>query len=624
MTTPTRGFWKIGGVFVLLGWCISSANAAPTVAQMLLFKPKQANVDYSTPTAEQQSKCTVKLVREGRGSGWLLANGTAPLRRFFDTNGDKQIDIWSYYREGLEVYREIDSNSNGKADQYRWLNTGGQKWAVDSNEDGTIDGWKMISPEEVSQEIVLAIRTKDYARLQALMLTSSDVAALGLEAAERERFSKSLGEAKQRFEKVVSKLSGAKLSWLHLETAAPHCRPASASGGSKDLIYHPRGAILYEAGEKNDWLQTGVMIQVGLTWKLVAGPKLGHTSEVVAASTTSGYKPNKELEKLINQLSKHDQNAPALGATPGPKPAVVKHNLDRADLLEDIIKQVEPTQRATWIRQVADSLSTAAQNSPTTDKTALNRLGSLESQIVKVMKGSDLAAYVAFRRVEAEYASKLMNSKVDFAKTQKEWVEALTAYVGEYPKAPDSADALLQLGMVSEFLGNEKEAKKWYQQMVSVHGSSPRADKARGALKRIDLEGNVLEMSGATLNGGTYDVRNARGKLVVVYYWASWNQQTADDFVKLNSLMKSYQAKGVQLVLVNLDSDSAEAKAFVAQHSVEGVHLHEEGGLESRLATDYGIMVLPELLLVDRQGKVLGRSLQISLLEDELKKALEK
>ena len=50
------------------------------------------------------------------------------LRKFVDTNGDNIVDQWGYFNDGVEVYRDIDSNFNGKADQYRWLNTAGTRW----------------------------------------------------------------------------------------------------------------------------------------------------------------------------------------------------------------------------------------------------------------------------------------------------------------------------------------------------------------------------------------------------------------------------------------------------------------------------------------------------------------
>ena len=82
----------------------------------------------------------------------------------------------AYFRDGVEVYREIDSTYSGKPDQFRWLNTGGMKWGIADPSDGKIKTWKAISPEEVSQEIVAALVKQDYSRVQALMITDAGVA----------------------------------------------------------------------------------------------------------------------------------------------------------------------------------------------------------------------------------------------------------------------------------------------------------------------------------------------------------------------------------------------------------------------------------------------------------------
>src|SRR5262249_38726448 len=77
----------------LLLWNSAAMAAAPTVAQMLsICKPRQEGVVCSTPTADQYEACTVELVNGGkRGStGWLLRDPQKrPVRRFFDSNGDK-------------------------------------------------------------------------------------------------------------------------------------------------------------------------------------------------------------------------------------------------------------------------------------------------------------------------------------------------------------------------------------------------------------------------------------------------------------------------------------------------------------------------------------------------------
>jgi len=151
----------------------------------------------------------------------------------------------------------------------------------------------------------------------------------------------------------------------------------------------------------------------------------------------------------------------------------------------------------------------------------------------------------------------------------------------------------------------------------------PLADKAEGALRRIDLEGKPITLTGATLNGGSFDIAQLRGKIVIVYYWASWNQQSVGDFARLKLLLNTYGGKGVELVCVNLDNSPPEANSALDRASIPGVQLFAPGGLDSPLATQYGIMVLPNMFLVDKTGTVLSRNMQLANLEDEIKKALK-
>src|SRR5262249_691055 len=149
---------------------------------------------------------------------------------FYDSNGDNKIDVWSYYKDGVEIYREVDSSlSAGKPDQYRWIHSGGSKWGVDPDRDGHIKSWKIISPEEVSQEILQAVIKKDVARLQALLITEQEIKALELPADTAGRIRESLKAAPAKFSDTVSKLNGKigpKATWIHVELATPQCIPA--------------------------------------------------------------------------------------------------------------------------------------------------------------------------------------------------------------------------------------------------------------------------------------------------------------------------------------------------------------------------------------------------------------
>src|SRR5207249_7682242 len=130
--------------------------------------------------------------------------------------------------------------------------------------------------------------------------------------------------------------------------------------------------------------------------------------------------------------------------------------------------------------------------------------------------------------------------------------------------ADDTPDAILQLAMVSEFSNKETEAKNWYKQIEKNHPEHPLARKASGALKRLNLDGQQLELAAPMLGDGRpFDLRSLNGKVVVVYYWASWNKQCSTDFFKLKTLANAYGGKGLEIVCVNLDATPADAMAYL-------------------------------------------------------------
>jgi thiol-disulfide isomerase/thioredoxin len=619
----------------LVGSCLLWASAVPawgappSVAQMLQFRPHQPGIQCSTPAPEEFGKCQVKLVTGSRpgSSGWLLvdANGQ-PLRRFFDSNGDKHIDVWSYYKDGDEIYREIDTNFNDKPDQYRWLNSGGMKWGVDLNEDGKIDAWKMISADEVAQEIFQAAADHDLARLQALFLTEADMRYLKMSSAKAGKLRATLGDAPAKFQATIAKLPNLtdKARFDHAEGGPPHCIPHEIAGTEEDLIMFPARSILFIGNDqKPDWLQTGEMIKVGMAWRLLDAPSnqdKGGTTPSPQQST------DKELQDLLAQISTMDAKQPTAPATQEPNAEMVRFNLDRALLVEKVLPRIKDKgERETWYKQLFDNLSTAAQYSEAKDARAMTRLSQLRKQTEDSMPGSNLAAYGAFRQMFADYTVKIATGK-NMPEIQNEWLDQLAKFVQTYPNSEDTADALHQLAQGCEFAGRDEMAKRCYHQLATTFKDHPLAAKAAGAKRRLELVGTEIELQGPMLKGGSnFDIHSLKGKVVAVYYWASSCPNCVTDFALLKQLHQKQSAKGFEVVMVNLDDTAEAAQRYLQSNPVPGIHLFQAtkdaSGLSSPLAIQYGIQGLPTLFLVGRDGKVLNRTLQMIDLEDAVKKA---
>ena len=128
------------------------------------------------------------------------------------------------------------------------------------------------------------------------------------------------------------------------------------------------------------------------------------------------------------------------------------------------------------------------------------------------------------------------------------------------------------------------------------------------------------------LKAAAFDLTNLKGKVVAVYYWASNCNACVGDFARMKQMQAASAAKGFEIVTVNLDDTPAAAMSFLNTNPLPGKHLFQATetahGLESPLATQYGIVAVPTIILVGRDGRVIDHSIQINELEDAVKKAL--
>ena len=481
----------------------------------------------------------------------------------------------------------------------------------------------------MSQEILAAVITKDATRLQALMLTKNDLQTLGLPQAEVNRIQTRMAGAGAQFQKTTGELAKLPPStiWVHLEVKQPQTIPADTLGSSADLVRYRHGTILYQEGDgekaKHNWLQTGEMIQVGKAWRIIQGPVAGMQTEPDNSGgpeVVGGVKPPPGSEKLIEELKKRDAAGPA---KPG-RDGIIEYNLARATILEQIaamVKADEAASREVWVRQAIESYAAAAQQM---DKSALERLGQWRAAVAKDQPASNLLAYIQFREMSGEYAFKLSQpglKPADIQKLQDTWRETLAKFVGDFPKAEDAPDALMQLGMLNEFIDKTADATRWYDKLAKDFPGHVLGKKAQGCLYRLNLEGAPFVLAGKTLAGAEFTSANLRGKAVVVYFWASWNGSAAGDFTRIKQALSALSGKA-ELVGVNLDAKSEEADAFLKANPVAGTHLYAPGGQDGAIATQFGITVLPMVFIVGPDGKVVNRNAQAATLEEDLKKIL--
>jgi thiol-disulfide isomerase/thioredoxin len=601
---------------------------APTLEQALSFKPTQPHVEYTIPTPEEAAKCTFRPERENNVSAWVVRNAQGDiLRRFADTNNDNTVDLWCYYLDGLEVYRDIDSNFNKSADQYRWFHTAGTRWGIDKNEDKKIDAWRTITPHEVAEQVVLAIKTRDAARFNLLLLTPGELEQLGLGQAKADALSSTVKTASTGFNKLADdqKIISRDSRYVDFGSGKPALIPAGTNGSTKDLVVCDNASVLIQTGDKHEQLALGTLVAVGDTWKLVALPAIGGDADAprvglldpvtpVAQGNAGAGAPNAEMQQLMADLERLDRQADQLS------PDKLAENIQqRSELLLKLADVTPDTElRDQWYRQLADMLSVAIQS--TNDPKGVERLDELQKRLVDAEVDENLIAHVEFQRMWAQYVVNQEQPGANAADIQDQWLKDLAAFVAKYPKSSDSAEALLQLGMYEEFVGKTEEAGKWYQQLVTNFPDAPPTAKANGALRRLNSVGSQIRLRGQDMKGGAVDLAAApyRGKPVLIHYWATWSDRCKEDMILLKNLYAKKGGREFEIIGVCLDASQAEAKQFLDENRLPWKHVYEPGGIDGRLANEMGIMTLPLMVLLDREGRVISHNTQIPELEAEL------
>jgi TolA-binding protein len=619
------------------------------IATALTYKAKQPGVDYDfkvqgKPSAEQVKNAQMQASAQKFGkSGYVLADSTnRVIRVLLDSNKDRKLDYFSYYKDGVEVYREVDTDYDTEPNEYRWMGSAGTRWGIDRNQDGEIDQWKVISAEEVAYEVFMAIKNRDDSRYMRLLMTNEEFRSLGLTGDIAKDAAARLDKARKGFAAMVrgQKTINESAKWINSGNGQPSLAPAG-SGLSKDLICHDHASSVFQSSAGTDTLALGTLVKIGDVWRLMELPQVvprgkaiengGLLFPVVQIIPEMGDEGgpavayDEALAGLYEDLTKLET---AIDEEKDPGTAMIKLQKDRAMLQWKIYQKIPKNEQANWLENIGDTVSNAYQSDMYPE--GLKFLGSV-IKTLRDNKKTDSLDYIRFRMITAEYYKKTIDrDKRGDEEAADEYYEALEKFAKEFPNSKFAPEALFLIGQnfeVNSRVSDLEKAKQFYRSCSQKYPKTSFGIRAKGALIRLSGIGKPVPFQGTTVDGKKFDISNRtlRNRIIVVYYWDKWSakqemNQKGDTAFDVFQDLKSKFKDEVIIVSANIENDSTDYDQFKGK--LKGVfEMHESGGMEtSPLATQLGVVSVPLMVVWDKKGNMVDAESSVADLERIIQK----
>jgi thiol-disulfide isomerase/thioredoxin len=102
-------------------------------------------------------------------------------------------------------------------------------------------------------------------------------------------------------------------------------------------------------------------------------------------------------------------------------------------------------------------------------------------------------------------------------------------------------------------------------------------------------------------SGKPISLADLKGQIVLVNFWASWCGPCRQEMPILEQLNQKYHSKGVALIGVNVEPDSAAATAWLKATPVSFPILFD---VDSKVSKLYEVQGMPNTVILDRKGVV--------------------
>lgn len=138
-----------------------------------------------------------------------------------------------------------------------------------------------------------------------------------------------------------------------------------------------------------------------------------------------------------------------------------------------------------------------------------------------------------------------------------------------------------------------------------------------------NAEGSGLpDVTEKDVNGKEISLSSLKGKVVLLSFWASWDETSRRDNQSLKKIYEKYQRQGFEIYQVGLERSRVLWENALIQDEIPWISVTDLQYTNSYAARLYNVQQLPANYLISRDGEIIGKDLFGNRLDEKLREVL--